>query len=104
MRTAPMLFIAVALATTACSDLGLPEQGFLTRAVMSNPNSDHYPTAPQVVSAQRPGAGAASAREDCSAVARQRASDVAAQGFDEETQKAVFDGTYADCAKWQARR
>ena len=36
-------------------------------------------------------------------IASERALDVADQGFDGETRKAVFDATYADCVAWAAR-
>jgi hypothetical protein len=38
----------------------------------------------------------------CEAVATARADDAAANGKDEDLQKAVQDGTYADCVKWEA--
>jgi hypothetical protein len=40
---------------------------------------------------------------DCREDASERALDVADQGFDGETRKAVFDATYADCVAWAAR-
>ena len=40
---------------------------------------------------------------ECQLVASDRASDAAAQGFDEDTQAAVYGRTYADCATWAAR-
>lgn len=39
----------------------------------------------------------------CHAVATDRASDVAQQGFDDEVQRAVYEQTYADCLAWAAR-
>jgi hypothetical protein len=38
----------------------------------------------------------------CEAVAEARAEDAAANGKDDELQRAVHDGTYAECAKWEA--
>ena len=39
----------------------------------------------------------------CAAVATDRASDVAMQGFDEALQHAVFEQVYADCVAWKLR-
>ena len=36
----------------------------------------------------------------CEAVATARAEDAAANGKDDDLQKAVHDGTYADCVAW----
>jgi hypothetical protein len=44
----------------------------------------------------------ASARFDahCRGVAQQRMSDGAINGLDEDTQRAVYNGTYTDCMTW----
>jgi hypothetical protein len=39
----------------------------------------------------------------CTTLARQRASDAAYAGEDEETQQSVYDRTYAGCMDWDAR-
>ncbi len=39
----------------------------------------------------------------CQTVASDRSSDVAMQGFDEDTQTSVYNRTYADCMAWAAR-
>jgi len=41
-------------------------------------------------------------RSACETMARQRASDIAFQGFGEATQKTVFDNSYGDCMTWRA--
>lgn len=38
----------------------------------------------------------------CRSIAQQRASDSAMNGFDDDDQKSVYDGTYADCMHWAA--
>ena len=43
------------------------------------------------------------AGEHCTKLARQRASDAAYEGEDEETQRAVYDRTYAGCMDWDAK-
>jgi hypothetical protein len=50
-----------------------------------------------VDAAPRPAAG------HCVALARQRASDAAYQGEDEETQHSVYDRTYAECMDWDSK-
>jgi hypothetical protein len=37
----------------------------------------------------------------CDDVAKSRAEDAAANGYAHDMQKAVYDGTYADCIDWQ---
>lgn len=39
----------------------------------------------------------------CQEVASDRSADVADQGFDSDTRKAVYDSAYADCVAWAAR-
>jgi hypothetical protein len=39
----------------------------------------------------------------CQEVASNRSADVAEQGFDGDTSKAVYDRAYADCVAWAAR-
>ncbi len=38
----------------------------------------------------------------CQSVAQQRMRDAAYNGLDEETQQAIYSGTYSDCAKYEA--
>jgi hypothetical protein len=40
------------------------------------------------------------ANANCSAVARDRASDAGAEGEDSQTQNYVFEHTYSDCTAW----
>jgi hypothetical protein len=51
-------------------------------------------------SALSPGATARNAR--CDDLAKSRAADAAANGYDDDIQKAVHDGSYADCVSWQS--
>ena len=53
------------------------------------------------VSAVAPSATATS--KHCATLARQRASDAAYQGEDEETQEQVYNRTLATCADWDRR-
>ena len=50
-----------------------------------------------------PVATSAPVRANCERTALERRGDAEAQGFDEETQKRVYDATYADCMTWAAR-
>jgi len=50
-----------------------------------------------------PAASMAVANESCTNLARQRASDAAYQGEDEETQEAVYNRTLASCTDWERR-
>jgi len=43
------------------------------------------------------------ANEHCTTLARQRASDAAYSGEDEETQQSVYDRTYSGCMAWDAK-
>ena len=112
--------LAAALSAASCSQLGLPEQGFATRYLGGTigpylhetvqtsssfdgrslrPESASGGTASQPIASNVAGGG----RDACSEAARQRAEDAADQGFDDDTQKVVFDGTFANCAAWRAR-
>src|SRR6185312_12896676 len=53
------------------------------------------PPSPPVVSGPSPGSVA-----QCTAVAKQRASDAGVNGYDEKTQRQIYDGTYKDCMQW----
>ncbi|MBV9542596.1 MAG: hypothetical protein JO167_15150 [Alphaproteobacteria bacterium] len=50
-----------------------------------------------------PVATIAPASTNCERTALERRGDAEAQGFDEDTQKRVYDATYADCMTWAAR-
>jgi len=43
------------------------------------------------------------ASKNCTRVAQARMKDAAANGYDDATQEAVFQGTYQDCTAWQAK-
>jgi hypothetical protein len=51
--------------------------------------------------AASPVSAAADAR--CKAVAGQRKSDAAVNGYDDGMQQQIFDGTYKNCMDWAAR-
>ncbi len=72
---------------------GLPE-GTEPPVAMAEPQTARAAPAPAV---------SAAAEAKCKSVAQQRADDGAENGLDEDTQKTVFDGTYADCMAWQAK-
>ena len=40
----------------------------------------------------------------CREVASERSTDVAAEGFDGDVARKVFDSVYADCVAWEQRR
>ena len=40
----------------------------------------------------------------CAEVARQRAGDAAAQGFEDDVRQQVYDRTYASCMDWAAQK
>lgn len=42
------------------------------------------------------------ASKECAAVAQERMQDAAANGYETEIQKAIFSGSYASCANWDA--
>jgi hypothetical protein len=54
-----------------------------------------------VAGAAPPISAAADAR--CKAVAGQRKSDAAVNGYDDGMQQQIFDGTYKNCMDWAAR-
>jgi len=100
-------FVAV-FAVAACSNLGVPEQGFVTRYVTGPSSADLQDTLPPSAVApvnvpQSATGNVASQSEDCMAVARQRSREAAFQGFNEDVQKEVFDTAFADCDAWAAK-
>jgi hypothetical protein len=62
------------------------------------------PAQSQVYSVPEPIGGDELRRPDpCTQTARSRADDAMTQGFDEDTQKQIYDATFADCRKWVGR-
>jgi hypothetical protein len=57
---------------------------------------------PAVTAARYAAPPSAAVSYHCKNLARLRAGDVAFQGEDPDTQKAVYDGTYRDCVAWDA--
>jgi hypothetical protein len=59
----------------------------------------------QPASEESPAATASSARPTihayCETLAAQRAADAAANGYDDDTQQAVHDGSYKKCIIWE---
>jgi hypothetical protein len=111
--------LVTAFVVTGCASLGFPKRGFLTRYFAGSdlqksittsddlagrqfhPAIETY-TGPAPV-ARHVGESSSLARTEntCETVARQRALDLAFQGFGETTQKSVFDSTYRDCVAWR---
>jgi len=58
-------------------------------------------TAAETAAAAVPVSTVADAR--CKAVAGQRKSDAAVNGYDDGMQQQIFDGTYKNCMDWAAR-
>jgi hypothetical protein len=50
-----------------------------------------------------PQAAPAAVNSHCQKIARQRATDAAYAGEDEETQEAVYNRSYADCMAWDSK-
>lgn len=87
-----VLVAAASLLLAGCESIGSYWDG----------SSDPSPASPAVVVAS---AAPPAARElICRDTALKRAGDAAAQDFDEAVQQAVYQGTYADCLKWDSRR
>jgi hypothetical protein len=111
-----MLFsiVTIAIAVASCS---LPEQGFATHYFGGSIGPAlKYAVVPATdFSGQTTGATSANGRPtseayldgtgrlSCESVARQRASDVAYQDYDEAVQKSVYDAALSDCQAWRAR-
>jgi hypothetical protein len=104
-----------------CASLGFPKRGFVTRyfagsylqkSVTTTSDFTGQPFHPAIETYSGParprvGSGPVSstlARNlgTCETVARQRATDIAFQGFGDATQKSVFDNTYRDCITWRS--
>ena len=96
--------LAAALSLASCQQLGLPEQGFVTRHVGSLGDLMRDTFEPQndfdgrtVDRGDRLAPVSGSANEDkCEWAAQNRAQDADAQGFDEDTQKQVYELTLKD--------
>ena len=120
VRTCSVL-VAVALVISACSSLGLPRRGFVTRYFAGSdlqksikttddfggrpfhPAIEAYSGAAPVQRRAGTSSALANSEDTCLSAARQRATDTAFQGFGEATQKSVFDSIYRDCMAWRAK-
>jgi hypothetical protein len=123
MRTLSLLLLGVvAVSVAGCADL--PERGFGTRfltksvvptlqdAFVPTTGFDGEPLRPTPAPVAPPPASvvAGTARvhappgENCTDVAKNRASDVSLEGFGEDVQKQVYDNAYSDCTRWQTRQ
>ena len=114
------MIVAVALVTTACSSLGFPKRGFVTRyfagsdlqkSITTTDDLAGRPFHPAIETYNGPVAvgprgdkSSALARTEsvCLSVARQRATDASFQGVGDTNQKSVFDSIYRDCVAWRA--
>ncbi len=114
------VIVAAALFASACSSLGLPKRGFVTRYFAGSdlqksvkttddfggrqfhPAIETYTGPASVQRWAGTSATLARAEDTCMSVARQRATDAAFQGFGEATQKSIFDSIYRDCIAWRA--
>ena len=86
------LVAAASLLLAGCESIGSYWDG----------SSDPSPASPAVVVAS---AAPPAARDSCcKETALKRASEAAAQDFDDAVQRAVYQGAYADCLKWDSRR
>jgi len=112
--------LAIAVALAGCSSLDVPKRGFVTRYFAGSSLQNSVTTTADFTgqpshSAMETYAGPTRPRDSsgpvssslarnlntCTTVARERATDVAFQGFGEPTQKTVFDNTYRDCLTWR---
>jgi len=124
-----VLLVMAALNEGGCAQLNLPQRGFATRYFVQSieprfrndgqqegvgesrgamPSVDkNIPEASATNPDQMAGAydakGNAATLQKCIDVARNRGRDAGYQGFDDDTQKSVFDRTLADCLKWYSR-
>jgi hypothetical protein len=114
-----MTILIAACLLSACTSLGFPRRGFLTRyfagsdvqkSLTTSDDLAGQPFHPAIESysgpaptARRAGESTSLARTEstCTGVAHERALDAASQGFGEATQKTVFDSTYRDCVIWR---
>jgi len=103
-------FVA-ALSLASCEQMGLPEQGFVTRHVGSlgdwmrdtiESKSDFDGRTVDGGGRLAPASGSAN-QDKCDWTAQHRAGDAEAQGFDEDTQQQVYELTLKDCRAWAAR-
>ena len=100
-----------ALALASCQQLGLPEQGFVTRDVGSIGGllRDTFEAKSDLDGRTLAGEGVPTAvpsnepEGKCNWAARNRAQDAEAQGFDENTQNQVYELTLKDCRAWASR-
>lgn len=100
-----MLVAVTALGLSGCADMDFfgdapsstaPD----TTGTAAQPPGEAAPVQAPAASAQ---AAITTPSAHCTHLARQRASDAAYAGEDEDTQQAVYDRTYADCAAWDAK-
>ena len=111
-----MLVAALAIGLSGCSDMDFfgdtTASSDAAPAVQATPPAPPPSAAPDTTgtAVQPPGESAPAVvahttgpSAHCANLAKLRARDAAYAGEDEETQQAVYDRTYADCAQWDAR-
>lgn len=119
-RTWAAILITACL-LSACTSLGFPKRGFLTRYFAGSDLQKSVTTSDDLAGrpfhsaietytgpaplARRAGESSSLARTEdtCTTMAHQRALDLAYQGFGDSTQKMVFDSAYRDCVSWRQK-
>lgn len=93
-----ILFAVAALSLAGC---GVPEFFDRTFSPSGSPPANDRPAV--AVSGASTGAPAIppGIATYCTSLAKSRAEDAAINGYDDDTQRAVHDGTYKDCVAWQ---
>jgi len=93
-----ILFAVAALSLAGC---GIPE--FFDRTFSPSGSQSGSPPANDRPAVAVSGAPAIPPGIDtyCASLAKSRTEDAAINGYDDDTQRAVHDGTYKDCVAWQ---
>lgn len=115
--------LAMGIGLASCTNIDLPRRGFLTRYFAGSALQDSVRTSDDLVGRPlqppintyvgaaaeaypaKPGSARMSTTlaqtvQQCALSAHQRAQDLAFQGFGDQTQKTVYDSTYASCISW----
>ncbi|MGD0192971.1 MAG: hypothetical protein ABSD74_19710 [Rhizomicrobium sp.] len=90
----PLLSVTVALGLLGCGASDYFDRQWSSGVPPSVLFGERAPAPSLQSSAASPG------NAHCEDVAKSRAEDAAANGYDDDMQNAVHDGTYADCITW----
>jgi hypothetical protein len=96
-----LLTVVLVFGVAGCTDADWANVASFAGSTWDSSTTAHTDLPASTPSSSSPSSG--NADPGCRLVASNRSSDVATQGFDADTQAAVYSRTYADCMAWAKR-